>query len=63
MPITFWILVSIWSAVVFGGSLYYMFLQDWLLKRKQYKAKEYRFNKIMRESNALRHDAGGRKSF
>ncbi|MGO2566561.1 MAG: hypothetical protein ACTH8E_12410 [Brochothrix thermosphacta] len=57
MPITFWILVSIWSAVVFGGTLYYMFFQEWLLKRKQYKAKDYRFNKIMRETELLRFEA------
>ena len=59
MPIGFWILVSAWSAVVLTGSLYYMFLQDWLLKRKQYKAKDYRFNKIMREINSIRFDAKG----
>ncbi|WOZ56208.1 hypothetical protein BtpYZU03_4 [Brochothrix phage BtpYZU03] len=66
MPIGFWILVSLWSAVVFGGTLYYMFLQEWLLKRKReraYQAKDYRFNNLMQESNALRHEAGGRKSF
>ena len=57
MPITFWILVSIWSAVVFGGSLYYMFLQDYLAERKRYQAKDYRFNKIMRETELLRFDA------
>lgn len=59
MPITFWILVSLWSAVVFGSALYYMFLQDWLLKRKRkrYKAQDYRFNKIMREINLIRFDA------
>ena len=59
MPITFWILVSLWSAVVFGSALYYMFLQDWLLKRKRYKAQDYRFNKIMREINLIRFDAKG----
>ncbi|WP_218729904.1 hypothetical protein [Brochothrix thermosphacta] len=62
MPIGFWILVSIWSAVVFGSTLYYMFLQDWLLKRKReraYQAKDYRFNKIMREINSIRFDAKG----
>lgn len=59
MPITFWILVSLWSAVVLTGSLYYMFLQDYLAERKQYKAKDYRFNKIMREINSIRFDAKG----
>ncbi|ODJ54828.1 hypothetical protein [Brochothrix thermosphacta] len=59
MPIGFWILVSLWSAIVLTGTLYYMFLQEWLLKRKQYKAQDYRFNKIMRESNALRFDVKG----
>lgn len=59
MPIGFWILVSIWSAVVLTGSLYYMFLQDYLAERKQYKAKDYRFNKIMREINSIRFDAKG----
>ena len=63
MPIGFWILVSLWSAIVLTGTLYYMFLQEWLLKRKQYKAQDYRFNKIMRETELLRFDAGGRKSF
>ena len=66
MPIGFWILVSIWSVVVFGGALYYMFLQEWLLKRKReraYQAKDYRFNNLMLEINSIRHDAGGRKSF
>lgn len=59
MPITFWILVSLWSAVVFGGALYYMFLQDYLAERKQYKAQDYRFNSIMREINSIRFDAKG----
>lgn len=59
MPITFWVLVSLWSAIVLTGSLYYMFLQDWLLKRKQYKAKDYRFNNLMREINSIRFDAKG----
>ena len=62
MPIGFWILVSIWSALVFGGTLYYMFLQEWLLKRKRertYQAKDYRFNNLMQESNALRRDVKG----
>ena len=62
MPIGFWILVSIWSVVVFGGALYYMFLQEWLLKRKReraYQAKDCRFNNLMQESNALRHDVKG----
>lgn len=59
MPIGFWILVSLWSAVVFGGTLYYMFLQDYLAERKRYKAQDYRFNNLMRESNALRFDAKG----
>lgn len=59
MPVGFWILVSLWSAVVFGGTLYYMFLQEWLLKRKQYKVQDYRFNKIMREINSIRFDAKG----
>lgn len=57
MPIGFWILVSIWSAVVFGSTLYYMFLQDYLAERKRYKAQDYRFNKIMRETELLRFDA------
>ena len=57
MPIGFWILVSLWSAIVLTGTLYYMFLQEWLLKRKQYKAQDYRFNKIMRETELLRFDA------
>ena len=59
MPIGFWILVSIWSAVVFGGTLYYMFLQDYLAERKRYKAKDYRFNNLMREVNSIRQDAKG----
>lgn len=62
MPIGFWILVSIWSAVVFGGTLYYMFLQEWLLKRKReraYQAKDYRFNNLMQEINSIRCDAKG----
>lgn len=59
MPIGFWILVSLWSAIVLTGTLYYMFLQEWLLKRKQYKAQDYRFNKIMREINSIRFDAKG----
>lgn len=62
MPIGFWILVSLWSTVVFGGALYYMFLQDWLLKRKlerAYQAKDYRFNNLMQEINSIRCDAKG----
>ncbi|EUJ38169.1 hypothetical protein [Brochothrix thermosphacta] len=59
MPITFWILVSLWSAVVFGGTLYYMFLQDYLAERKRYKAQDYRFNNLMREINSIRFDAKG----
>lgn len=62
MPIGFWILVSIWSVVVFGGTMYYMFLQDWLLKRKlerAYQAKDYHFNNLMRETNSIRQDAKG----
>ncbi|WP_120487785.1 hypothetical protein [Brochothrix thermosphacta] len=59
MPITFWILVSLWSAFVLTGTLYYMLLQDWLLKRKQYKAQDYRFNILMREINSIRFDAKG----
>lgn len=57
MPIAYWVLVWIWSAGILAGALYYMFLQEWLLKRKQYKAKDYRFNKIMRETELLRFDA------
>ncbi|WOZ56167.1 hypothetical protein BtpYZU02_7 [Brochothrix phage BtpYZU02] len=62
MPIGFWILVSLWSALVFGGTMYYMFLQDWLLKRKlerAYQAKDYRFKNLMREINSIRQDAKG----
>jgi len=59
MPIGFWILVSLWSAVVFGGALYYMFLQDYLAERKRYKAKDYRFNNLMREINSIRCDVKG----
>lgn len=59
MPIGFWILVSIWSAIVLTGSLYYMFLQDNLAERKRYKAKDYRFNHLMREINSIRQDVKG----
>ena len=62
MPIGFWNLVLLWSALVFGGAMYYMFLQEWLLKRKReraYQAKDCRFNNLMLEINSIRCDVKG----
>ncbi|ADH03120.1 gp39 [Brochothrix phage BL3] len=57
MPLTFWLLYWTFATGIFASVFYYIFLQDYLAERKQYKAQDYRFNKIMRETELLRFEA------